>query len=55
MNKNIPKLVKDDSWLEPYAEIILDGLLKQMQKKQNSPVINQLSDFATGYLYFRIA
>jgi hypothetical protein len=52
MNKNIPKLVKDDPWLEPYAEII-SGRIAEADKKETELTGNQsLSDFATGYLFF---
>lgn len=52
MNKNIPKLVKDDSWLEPYSEIISNRIKEADAKEKELTEGKQLTDFATGYLYF---
>ena len=54
MNKNIPKLVKDDIWLEPYAEIILRRIKEAEAKENEITGGSRLADFATGYLYFGI-
>ncbi len=51
MNK-IPKLVKDDPWLEPFAEII-SNRIKEADAKENELTNGKsLLDFATGHLYF---
>ena len=52
MNKNIPKLVKDDVWLEPFTQIILNRIKESDAKEMEITGGAQLSDFATGYLYF---
>ena len=52
MNKNIPKLVRDDSWLEPFAEIISNRIKEADAKENELTEGKQLTDFATGYLYF---
>jgi len=41
MNKNIPKLVKDDIWLEPFTDIILKRIEAIKPKPDGS--------FASGY------
>ena len=54
MKQKLTKLVKDDPWLEPYAEII-SGRIAEADKKETELTGNQsLSDFATGYLFFEI-
>ena len=50
---NLPKLVKDDPWLEPFAGIISarrDAALNL--KKKLSGKSGKLKDFATGHLYY---
>jgi 1,4-alpha-glucan branching enzyme len=53
MMDKTPALVENDSWLAPYAEIIVRRTLK-VQEKENELTgeIKKLSDFATGYLFF---
>ena len=48
------RLIKNDSWIEPYAKVIegrhQNVLKKSKELTQNGA--NTLSDFASGYLYF---
>jgi len=49
----IPAIVKEDSWLEPYAEVIKNRQSKYLEKEMELTGKNtSLSDFATGYLYY---
>lgn len=48
------KLIKNDPWLEPYAEAI-EGRHNYVQKREKDITLNgkmSLSDFADGHLYF---
>ena len=52
MKRTLPKIVKDDPWLEPFSENILNRI-EACRHKENELVGNStLDDFATGYLYF---
>ncbi|MFO7657624.1 MAG: alpha amylase C-terminal domain-containing protein [Bacteroidales bacterium] len=48
-----PKIVRNDPWLKPFAEIIRGRYLRAL-KKENELILNSgtLSGFATGHLYF---
>ena len=47
------KIVKNDSWLEPYASAIEGRYQYFLQKEKDlTKDCGSLSDFATGYLYF---
>ena len=53
MQFQIPTIVKQDPWLNPYAEIIYRRQLKAIEKELE--LIHEpgnISDFSTGYLYF---
>jgi 1,4-alpha-glucan branching enzyme len=52
MKKYLPKLVQNDSWLEPYSGIISDRVIVADRKEKELTAGNSLSDFASGYLYF---
>jgi 1,4-alpha-glucan branching enzyme len=52
MKKKLPKLVQDDMWLEPYADIILNRMNDAEAKEKVLSGTGTLSDFATGHLYF---
>ncbi|MEN8116954.1 MAG: alpha amylase C-terminal domain-containing protein [Bacteroidota bacterium] len=52
MKKHLPKLVLDDSWLEPYSGVISDRMIVAGRKEKELTGGNSLADFATGYLYF---
>jgi len=53
MDYKKPVIVENDSWLEPYADIIYRRKLRVFDKeKELTGEIRTLSDFATGYLYF---
>ena len=52
MKREIPKLVKDDSWLLPFSEIILNRINDADAKEKELTNGNLLYDFASGYLYF---
>ncbi|MEZ5103679.1 MAG: alpha amylase C-terminal domain-containing protein [Draconibacterium sp.] len=48
----IPKLVKDDPWLGPFAEIISNRIKEADVKEAEITGGKSLYDFATGHLYF---
>jgi len=52
MKKYLPKLVQDDSWLEPFAGVISDRIIVADKKEKELAGDKTLADFATGYLYF---
>lgn len=48
-------IVKNDLWLEPYEKVIYQRHIKAIRKEEELIVNSRdLSDFATGYLYFGI-
>ena len=48
-----PRIVDNDSWLAPYAEIIYRRQMKVFEKENELAGDDKnISDFATGYLYF---
>lgn len=50
-----PKLVQDDPWLEPYADIISKRYNAAYRKEEKLlSASTNLSDFATGYLYYGV-
>lgn len=52
MKKYLPKLVQDDSWLEPYSGVISNRMIMADRKEQELTGGKSLLDFATGHLYF---
>ncbi len=52
MKKYLPKLVQNDSWLEPYSGIISDRMIIAERKEKELTGGKSLSEFASGYLYF---
>ncbi|WP_346856262.1 alpha amylase C-terminal domain-containing protein [uncultured Draconibacterium sp.] len=52
MKKYLPKLVQNDSYLEPYSGIISDRIIVAERKEKELTGGKPLSDFASGYLYF---
>ena len=52
MRNNVPKIVQDDPWLQPYTGNILNRIEAAGQKEKELTGDSELSDFATGYLYF---
>ncbi len=50
--KNLPKLVKDDMWLEPFANVIINRINEAEAREKELVGTGTLSDFATGHLYF---
>ena len=52
MKKYLPKLVQDDSWLEPYSGVISDRMIVAERKEREITGGSSLADFASGYLYF---
>ena len=52
MKNNLPKLVENDIWLEPFAEVIIKRIQEADSKENEITGGKSLSDFATGYLYF---
>ncbi len=51
MNK-IPKLIKDDPWLEPFTEVIIRRIKEAEAKEAVLTNGKSLADFATGHLFF---
>jgi 1,4-alpha-glucan branching enzyme len=55
MGNNKPVIVENDPWLSPFSDIIYHRQLKVFEKEAELTDENKnLSDFATGYLYFGI-
>jgi len=52
MKKYLPKLVQNDSWLEPYSGVISNRMIVADRKEQELTNGKSLIDFASGYLYF---
>lgn len=52
MENKIPKLVKDDPWLEPFKETIVNWITTAEAKEKELIGTGTLSGFATGHLYF---
>ncbi len=52
MKSKIPKLVKDDKWLEPFSETIINRIKEADTKEAELTGEKSLADFATGHLYF---
>ena len=48
----IPKLVRNDEWLMPYVKSLMSRIDHMEEKEKELVQEGQLSDFATGYLYF---
>lgn len=48
----IPKLIKDDPWLEPFADVIKARIKAADDKESELTNGGTLYDFATGHLYF---
>lgn len=48
----IPKLIKDDPWLEPFTEVISRRISEAEEKETELTYGKSLADFATGHLYF---
>lgn len=48
-----PEIIKRDPWLDPYQTVIEERKERILKKKSElSPPLGELSDFATGHLYF---
>ncbi|MDR2149180.1 MAG: 1,4-alpha-glucan-branching enzyme, partial [Tannerella sp.] len=54
MKKKVLQIIRDDPWLEPYAEAIEGRYLAVIEKEKDltGGGRQSLSDFASGYLYF---
>ena len=52
MKKHLPKLVQNDSWLEPYSGVISNRMIMAEKKENELTGGKSLAEFATGYLYF---
>ena len=52
MKKELPKLIQEDTWLEPYAGVIIKRIEEAREKEKEIIDGKSISDFATGYLYF---
>ncbi len=49
---NIPKLVENDKWLEPFTEIIINRINEADKKEKELTDGKPLMDFASGHHYF---
>ncbi|MGE0018614.1 MAG: alpha amylase C-terminal domain-containing protein [Draconibacterium sp.] len=52
MKYNTAKLLQHDTWLEPFADVILSRIEAAEKKEKELTGGNPLYDFATGHLYF---
>ncbi len=52
MLKDIPKLIQDDSWLEPFERAILNRIEAAQKKERELAGDKTLYEFASGHLYF---
>ncbi|HDR50589.1 MAG TPA: 1,4-alpha-glucan-branching enzyme [Mariniphaga anaerophila] len=52
MTKKIPKLVQDDMWLQPYADVITHRIETARMKEKELTGDRSLYEFASGHLYF---
>ncbi len=52
MKDKIPVLLQNDTWLEPFAEVILNRIEAAEKKEKELTGGKPLYDFATGHLYF---
>lgn len=48
----IPEIIKNDKWLEPYANAFIEWEKLSLSKENELCHDSSLYDFATGYLYF---
>jgi 1,4-alpha-glucan branching enzyme len=52
MTKKIPKLLQDDMWLQPYADVITHRTETARMKEKELTGNRTLYEFASGHLYF---
>ena len=52
MTKKIPKLIQDDMWLQPFADIIINRIEAARKKEKELTGDKNIYEFASGYLYF---
>ena len=52
MSKELPELIRNDVWLEPFANAIVGRINAAEVKEKELTKGVSLSDFATGYLYY---
>ncbi len=52
MTKNIPKLIQDDKWLQPFEGAILKRIEAAREKEKELAGNGSLYEFASGHLYF---
>ncbi len=52
MVDNLPKLIQDDMWLQPYEEAIVQRIEAAQKKEKELAGDSTLYDFASGHLYF---
>jgi len=52
MKNKIPVILQNDTWLEPYSDVIIKRIEAAGKKEIELTNGNSLSDFASGYLYF---
>jgi 1,4-alpha-glucan branching enzyme len=52
MTGKLPKLIQDDMWLQPFADVIIRRIEAASIKEKELTGDKSINDFASGYLYF---
>ncbi len=52
MAENLPQLIKDDQWLKPYTNAILNRIKSAKEKEKELAGESSLYNFASGHLFF---
>ena len=52
MTKKIPKLIQDDTWLQPWTGMILNRIEAAREKEKELAGSSSLYEFASGHFYF---
>ena len=52
MTQKIPQLIKDDKWLEPYSNAIINRIKFTEKKEKELTGNSTLYEFASGHLFF---
>lgn len=52
MTKKLPKLIQDDMWLQPFADVLINRIEAARKKEKELTGEKSLYEFASGHLYF---
>jgi 1,4-alpha-glucan branching enzyme len=52
MIKNLPKIIQDDMWLQPFEEVIIQRIEAAQKKEKELAGNSSLYEFASGHLFF---